>query len=142
MYFRMLRGIGGVLIVVSFVLPLSTCQIAANPDVTHAAREKVTNYGYSYVDLNDMGSWLFPLAFFWPIPVLFFRRRINTIIQIRVISMVEVLLCIYSGYLMWVVGELGDPQYGFFVAIAGIGLYIFTVVVEMVKPSYYDGFTP
>jgi len=137
-----IRKVGGLLIIISFVLPLSTCQVASNPNVLHETRKAVTNYGYSYVDSNDMESWIFPVAFFWPVPVLLFRGRIKKRIQIRIISVIEILLCLYSAYLIGAVSYLGKPQYGFFVAIIGIGVYVSTVIAEMVISKYYDSYTP
>ena len=136
------RKIGGFLIILSFVLPLSTCQVASNTNVLNETREVITNYGYSYFDVNDMESWLFPIAFFWPVPVLLFRERIKKKIELRIISVVEVLLCCYSAYLISSVGYLGKPKYGLFVAIVGVGVYVSSVITEIVRSKYYDSYTP
>lgn len=112
-----LKGIGAALVLVSLVLPMSSC------DLRPLTRETEMTYAFEDLSATDPGSWLEVLLFLWPaIFVVLFVRGLRSRPAL-VLRVGEPLLLAASIVMVLAYSTLGEVEIGTRVAIAGFAVY-------------------
>ena len=139
-----LKLIAAVLLLGSVALPQSTCAGYRAPDgrfVIEVPRNAAPgsyqptverHYAFDDVHLDDPASWLWPLVFLWPLPLLGLAARKHGPRVLRVLMVLEPLLVLASGFLIWTRASLFDtPAAGAYVALGALALYLGAYVVDL-----------
>ena len=82
-------------------------------------------------DLRDPGSYVFMLAFLWPLAFVGIRAMARAPRVLRAVLMVELLLMLGSGWVFHAHSGVGDRAWGVAVAFAGLGLYALVWVLDV-----------
>ena len=132
--------IATILLLASFFMPLSSCGVKLagplelgteeQPRLRLVERdEPVVSYAYELFQIDDYESWLFPLAFVWPIPLLLYQRFGRPKVK-GVLTFLGLLLCVGSVFMLVIVVFFEEPLYGVYVALVAIVSYFLASIVE------------
>lgn len=87
-------------------------------------------YAYELFEVDDLESWLIPLAFAWPIPLLVYQRFGRRPKIKGSLTFLGLLLCIGSVFMLVVIVFFEEPLYGAYVAFTAIASYFLASIVE------------
>jgi hypothetical protein len=135
---KIIRYLACGLLLLSLALPISQCQNK------YTGLEKlfpapVTDtpptiyYPIDFIDFKDIGGVLMLFVFIWPVLTVLVRRRSLKPRTEMVLSVLELLMCAGSGWVIFTLGSLGRMLIGGYVGLAGVCLYLCTSVVEIRK---------
>jgi hypothetical protein len=127
---RIGRWLGGVLLLVCLVLPVSQCEkqrvVIENGKLESRSETPSTYkvlYPTDYIDLSDIGGVVALVSYTWPVLAAlayFATRRRNAR---RFVSFFEALLCIGSGWVIYELGSIGRRMIGGYVGLVAVTIY-------------------
>ena len=131
-----LKKIMALLLLASFFLPLSRCQLIESTDpklLSSQAQEKQTkqlNDAPSYYEITpsaafnpkQLQSWIMIIAFFWPIVLWSLYSILRANIKNRII-LLEPLFCIGSAFYIGQALAIGEILYGGYLAAMALTMY-------------------
>lgn len=131
-----LKRITALLLLSSFFMPLSRCQLIESTDQTtsavpgselHAVHTPTAPKYYqltpaSVFSRSNPQSWLMLFAFSWPVFVAILTMVVATSVK-RIVTIMEPLFCIASGYYIGQALAIGEVLYGGYVAAITLLLY-------------------
>lgn len=136
------RLCGAVLLGIAFFLPQYTCALYRGPheatrqpppqaDASQYQKEWQSRYAWEGLEGDDLGSWLVVSAFWWPLPLLIYRRRLVKRRRWWLLSTLELGLTAESVYLIWALSEWGRRAVGAYVGLGGDGVYALALVGDL-----------
>ena len=126
-----IKRIAAIFLLVAFFLPLSQCTITM-PNAETKAIEKKTHviYAYTAYEWPSVQSLATYAAFIWPLTFGIASLVWPSLNQKWMIGVLEMLLCVGSGFTLFGLSFLGSLQYGGYIAWGAIGIYFITTSVE------------
>ena len=132
------RLVGAVALLLAFFLPVSSCSSDVGSDQDEASTGsgdvvEVTNrryrHPYKLLTIDEPGSLLILVAYLWPVCMFGYRklRPANGGLKRPIL---EIILCLFSIWLVWTLGYLYTRETGSYVAFAGATLYLFAAFAE------------
>ena len=137
------KRISGLLVVISFVLPLSHCQPEhAVFDGSEASVEnnvsKNTNYPYDAISCDEVSSSLIIcVIYFWPILALLIATRFSNQLNRKILSLFELGLSLYTAYFIALWSSIGTPQYGAVISVLGASIYFFSELAIIIRTKFH-----
>ena len=136
--------LGAVLVTVSFALPFYTCtrHVDAAGEAVEIEEGAPVPEGVTAVvelhrpmdglDLSDLDEYPLLLTFLWPIALVGARRIWPRMRELRVLTALESLLILWTGWVFHAFSTVGDRAWGAYVAFAGLALYAGAFVMDLV----------
>ena len=136
-HLQLIKLFAATLLLLSFFLPMSSCSytVPINEDATVPGAETRTmiNYPMQYVELNEVGSWLNILAFFWPLPLILLQWRSQGRKYSPVLIWFGLFLSVMSVAAVYTWADIGTPMVGAWVG-GGAAIALFIVyLTELVE---------
>jgi hypothetical protein len=127
---RIGRWLGGVLLLVCLVLPVSQCEnqrlVMENGKLEARSETPPTYkvlYPTDYIGLSDVGGVVALVSYTWPVlaAAVYFATRRRTVR--RVLPFFEALLCIGSAWVIYELGTVGRRMIGAYVGLVAVTIY-------------------
>ena len=117
----MLKRVGAILLVLSLGFPMSSCSTSSD----EAGRTEVQyNYVWTPKDAGEPFGYLLLLSVIWPAISAFSPMKPRRRIFRTAVLVSEPPLLYFTGYVVYNLGwRLGNPEFGAFIASAGLALY-------------------
>lgn len=116
-----LKRVAGLLLVVSFALPLSRCE--DRPGDTVNPPTYTYTYAYRQALEDPLAAVLMVTGFLWPALVYLCERLWLKNRRRGVVAACELPLCLYSAVLLWALNQERETWYGSYLAAAAILVY-------------------
>jgi hypothetical protein len=143
---KIVKQIAGFILIVTFFLPLSRCEmrkvevqqaplaavgqnskVIDPPKISPSNSDEESNNGYNIpykmFSAQELLSWLMLLSFFWPVPVLMYFYLGKRKAILTGITVVEPFFCIGAGYMVWAISTLGEILFAGCLALGAIISY-------------------
>ncbi|MHA1544733.1 MAG: hypothetical protein ACTSU8_06315, partial [Alphaproteobacteria bacterium] len=136
---QIIKIVGAVLLAIAFFLPLSRCApvtLTPNEDGELVAEapevETVYEYYYAYdnIGVEEPGSFLLLVVFFWPLAFLAFERKGRNTRAKTALMFLGPPLAAGTGYLIIFISIFNELYYGTYVALAGLAGYFIGSGIE------------
>jgi hypothetical protein len=127
---RIGRWLGGVLLLLCLVLPVSQCEnqrvVMENGKLEARSETQPTYkvlYPTDYIHLSDSGGVVVLVSYTWPVlaALAYFATRRRT--AGRFVSFFEALLCIGSAWVIYELGTVGRRMIGGYVGLVAVTIY-------------------
>ncbi|HEY8153880.1 MAG TPA: hypothetical protein VII72_07110 [Myxococcota bacterium] len=140
---KSLRILAALIVVASAALPFYTCtsyvdeagkavEVEPGAALPPGVRAEVEAHRpIESFDLRELGSYVFMLAFVWPLVFVGIRAAVRRPRALRAILVLELLLLLGSGWIFHAHSSVGERAWGAAVGFAGLGLYAVAWALEI-----------
>jgi hypothetical protein len=132
------RWLGRGLLLLCLILPLSQCtrkQVLSFGGKIQINAQAISRlevlYPSDYMDFSKFGGYAVFTAYTWPVLVGFILIKVKKTWFRLAILVGEVLLCSWSGWLIYVLGSFGRRLIGGYLALFALSVYLLATVVEI-----------
>ncbi len=124
-----IKRIASVILIVAFFMPLSQCSVSTPPTNDPQESKMEITYAYSAYQWPSAWSIVALLAFFWPFLFSFYWHGKSKMI----INIIELLLCVGTGFMLFTLTYMGGLLMGAYIAIASLTVYSLATANQMRK---------
>lgn len=119
----------------TFFMPLSKCStfFETSPSKQEVKVEEKITYAYSAYTKYSLEYVLSIVAFFWPTLILIFTTINGKLLSKVSLNIVEISLCLLSGFFLFGLTYFGEILYGGYIAIVSVVIYLSASVFQVVK---------
>ena len=95
-----------------------------------------TYYPWDIISGNNLTQdetfTLLILCYLWPLPFLWFQKKIRSTLSNFITLSLELLICSVASYLILIMGLFGGLLYGGYISLTILGIYFFTSLSEII----------
>ncbi len=120
-------------LLVSLFLPVSQCTYEPDPEGGIRETRVIVSYPYTAYSWPGMQRVATYAAFLWP-TVLMIAGAVSPVARDRsAVAALEVLLCVGSAWMLFLLTALGELRYGAYVAIGSLAVYFSATLAELLN---------
>jgi len=128
-----IKRVAALFLLVAFFLPLSQCTVEVPTSETRAIeRQVIVTYAYSRDKWPSVDALAIYVTFLWPLLFAVASLISPSVSGKLAIGIVEILLCVGSGFMLFTLTYIGMLKYGAYVAMGSIGVYFIATSVQLV----------
>ena len=128
-----LKRTAAVLILATLFMPLSKCTLTPPPEEKHQKPTVTISYAYSGYKWPSLGIVAAVFAFVWPLLFSIFGNVERKALIRITINIVELLLCLGSGFMILMITLGGELLYGAYIAVIAFTTYFVTTLIQLVS---------
>lgn len=126
------KRIAAIVLLLAFFLPLSQCSVMEKQSPGKASVPSVeVTYAYATYDEEFPTPVLAYVGFLWPLGFSIAGLLRPPLMRRRGAALSEMVLCVGSGYVLYVLASWGETRYGAYVAATAIGLYFVSASADV-----------
>jgi len=126
------KRIAAIVLLVAFFFPLSQCSVMEEKTPGEASVPKVVvRYAYATYDEEFPTPVLAYAGFLWPLGFAIAGLLRPPLLRRRGVALIEMVLCVGSGYVLYLLASWGETRYGAYVAATAIGLYFVSASADV-----------